>query len=95
MLLVLSGCPTHSPPTLVTVRTPDAQPVANATVGWVCTPSGDGAAVSGVDGVAAITLHNSKPERCVLTVAKLGFRTIQLENQKLGSLDVTLEATSP
>jgi hypothetical protein len=89
--LVLAGCPTHKPPALVTVRSPDAQPVVGATVGWVCTPSGDGAAVSDASGVASVTVYNSDPDSCVLTVAKIGFRTVQLENQTLGSLDVTLE----
>jgi hypothetical protein len=91
LLGVLAGCPTHKPPTLVTVRSPDAQPVVGATVGWVCTPSGDGAAVSDASGVATVTIYNSDPDSCVLTVAKIGFRTVQLENQKLGPLDVTLE----
>jgi hypothetical protein len=91
LLGLLAGCPTHQPPTLVTVRSPDLQPVAGATVGWVCTPSGDGAAVSDASGVATVTVYNSDPDTCVLTVAKIGFRTVQLENQKLGALDVTLE----
>lgn len=88
---LLAACPTQKPPAFVTVRSPDAQPVAGATVGWVCTPDGDGAAVSDASGIASVTVFNSDPDSCVLTVAKIGFRTVQLENQKLGSLDVTLE----
>ena len=91
VVLLLAGCPSSKPPALVTVRSPDAQPVAGATVGWACTPTGDGAAVSDASGVATVVVYNSDPESCVLTVAKIGFRTVQLENQKLGSLDITLE----
>ena len=87
---LVAGC-TSQTAVLVTVRSPDTQPVAGATVGWVCTPRGDGAAVSDVSGVASVTIFESDTDTCVLTVAKFGFRTLQLENQKLESLDVTLE----
>jgi len=88
---LLGGCPSQTPPVIVNVRAPDAQPVAGATVGWACTPTGDGAAVSDASGVATVTVYNSDPDTCVLTVAKIGFRTQQLEGLKLESRDITLE----
>jgi hypothetical protein len=91
LLGALAGCPTHKPPVMVTIRSTDTQPVAGATVGWACTPSGDGAAVSDASGVATVTVYNSNPDSCVLTVAKIGFRTQQLEGIELESRDITLE----
>jgi hypothetical protein len=87
----LAGCPTQKPPVTVTVRTPDTQPVAGAVVGWLCTPQGDGAAVSDASGAATVVIFNSEPKTCTVTVAKIGFRTQQITNQPLGPLDVTLE----
>ena len=52
LLIGLAGCPTSKPPATVMVRTPDAQPLSGATVGWLCTPTGDGAAVSDATGAA-------------------------------------------
>ena len=90
--LLWVGCgPTQKPPVTITVRTPDTQPVAGAVVGWLCTPEGDGAAVSDASGAATVVIFNSEPKTCTVTVAKIGFRTQQLENQPLGPIDVTLE----
>lgn len=91
LVCAITGCPTQKPPVTVTVRTPDAQPVAGAVVGWLCTPDGDGAAVSDATGAATVVIFNSEPKTCIVTVAKIGFRTQQIANQSLGSIDVTLE----
>jgi hypothetical protein len=74
--LLVSGC-THAGVVLVRVRTATGAPLAGATVACVCQPGGDAGAVTGADGLAELSLFNSKPETCVVTAARIGYQTEQ------------------
>lgn len=74
----------------VTVTTPAGTGVSDATVAWVCEPTGDAGAVTDDAGAAELTIFNSEPKQCVVTVAKPGYHTQQLSVDELAE-PVTVE----
>jgi len=80
----------------VRVTTPAGKAVGGVTIAWVCEPSGDAGAVTGEDGVATLSLFNSNPKHCLITVAKPGYETLQLAVDEISDpVEVELEETAP
>jgi hypothetical protein len=94
VLCLAASCATTLPLS-VTVRSAQQEPIAGATVAWVCTPSGDAGSVTGLDGLAEATMFNSEPEQCVVTVAKIGYRSVQQTTMDLEPMVIALEEIAP
>ena len=90
LLALATGCVTQQGLSVRVVKLGGA-PLDGVVLACVCQPDGAAGAVTDADGVAELVIFNSDPESCVITAARAGYLTAQVEVEPGSELELELE----
>jgi hypothetical protein len=95
VLALVAGCVTKASLS-VDVSAAGGAPLEGVVVACVCDPAGDAGGVTDAGGAVELAVFDGEPDKCIVTVAKVGYRTQQITIDTLAvPLAVALEELGP